>query len=423
MRPHDEPGHLDFVACSAHKMYAPFGTGALIGSRSAFGRVPDHTGGGTVHAVTTSSVAWADLPDREEAGSPNVIGAIALAVATRTLTEMGLDRIAAHEIELTRYALRRLSTIPGLTIHGPAEDTDSANKLGIISFTIDWLDPALIAAVLGYEHGIGVRAGCFCAHPYVGHLLGLDGTESASWFDRARQGDKRGAPGMVRISFGCYNDSRDVDVAVAALEQLITGEIASAYQSDRDGSFHPVDYIEPALFCWTGRDRRRRKELQRRLLTKPGEPPPDHDGARCHRVRLRQLRQAVLADQDRQRLFSIDFLLRTAGLERSPSGVVAGWMTRRRKPQWVSAKPKRFAWSMGLTMALGMTVISNSSIHGALPKTICLICLTLIWMEAVLGLCLGCEIYGVMVRRGWRARDDAFEICVNGACDAVSKRA
>jgi Domain of unknown function (DUF4395) len=117
---------------------------------------------------------------------------------------------------------------------------------------------------------------------------------------------------------------------------------------------------------------------------------------------------------------SVEFLIRIiAGLERSPSGLVAGWMTRREAPRWVSAKPKRFAWTIGAVMALAMTVITNSGIHGALPRTVCLICLTLMWMEAVLGLCLGCEIYGVMVRRGWRAPDDAFEICANGACESV----
>ena len=116
--------------------------------------------------------------------------------------------------------------------------------------------------------------------------------------------------------------------------------------------------------------------------------------------------------------FFVDFLIRvTAGLERSPSGIVAGWMTRRHAPRWVSAKPKRFAWTLGLPMALAMAVITNSGIHGTLPRSICLICLTLMWMEAVLGLCLGCEIYGLMVRRGWRAPDDAFEVCASGACD------
>ena len=115
---------------------------------------------------------------------------------------------------------------------------------------------------------------------------------------------------------------------------------------------------------------------------------------------------------------AVDFLLRvTAGLERSPSGIVAGWMTSRHEPQWVSAKPKRFAWTLGLIMALAMTAVTNSGIHGPLPRTICLICLTLMWMEAVLGLCLGCEIYRVMVRRGWRAPDDGYEICTNGVCE------
>jgi hypothetical protein len=114
----------------------------------------------------------------------------------------------------------------------------------------------------------------------------------------------------------------------------------------------------------------------------------------------------------------IDFLIRvTASLERSPSGLVAGWMTRRQAPQWVSAKPKRFAWTLGLALALVMTGITNSGIHGPLPRTICLTCLTLMWMEAVLGLCLGCEIYRLMVRRGWRTPDDAFESCPDGACD------
>jgi len=116
--------------------------------------------------------------------------------------------------------------------------------------------------------------------------------------------------------------------------------------------------------------------------------------------------------------FFVDFLLRvTAGLERSPTGIVAGWLTARQPVQWVSAKPKRFAWTLGLAMALAMTAVTNSGIHGGVPRTICLICLTLMWLEAVLGLCLGCELYRLMVRRGWRPTDEAYEICAGGACD------
>jgi Domain of unknown function (DUF4395) len=120
--------------------------------------------------------------------------------------------------------------------------------------------------------------------------------------------------------------------------------------------------------------------------------------------------------------FAIDFLLRvTAGLERSPAGMAARWLTRRHPPQWVSAKPKRFAWTLGLVMSTAMAVITNGGIHGWLPRSICLICLTLMWLEAVLGLCLGCEIYRIMVQRRWRAHDDAYEICANDACDITNQ--
>lgn len=116
-------------------------------------------------------------------------------------------------------------------------------------------------------------------------------------------------------------------------------------------------------------------------------------------------------------LFFIEFALRVAlGLRRSPFGLLSGWLTRGGAPHWVSAKPKRFAWSLGLVMSFAMMWITNAGIRGALPLAICVICLTLMWMEAVLGLCLGCEIYGAMRRRGWVGHDEAFEICASGAC-------
>ena len=116
-------------------------------------------------------------------------------------------------------------------------------------------------------------------------------------------------------------------------------------------------------------------------------------------------------------LFFVEFLLRvTVGLRFSPFGQLAKALTRGQAPDWVSAKPKRFAWSLGLVLSLAMTVITNADIRGALPLTICLLCMTLMWLEAVLGLCLGCEIYGALVRRGWAAKDEAFEICGSGAC-------
>ncbi len=121
-------------------------------------------------------------------------------------------------------------------------------------------------------------------------------------------------------------------------------------------------------------------------------------------------------------LFFVEFLVRvTVGLRYSPVGVLARAMTLGRAPEWVSAKPKRFAWTLGLVMALAMTVITNSGIRGPLPRTMCLICLTLMWMESALGLCLGCRIYGLLLRRGWIGADPHIEVCADGSCERSSE--
>jgi hypothetical protein len=123
-------------------------------------------------------------------------------------------------------------------------------------------------------------------------------------------------------------------------------------------------------------------------------------------------------------LFFVEFLTRlTAGLRYSPMGVIARALTLRRPPDWVSAKPKRFAWTLGLGMAFSMMIITNSGIRGLLPRTICAICLTLMWMESVLGLCLGCKIHSFLVRRGWATTDPAFEICAHGECELPERAA
>src|SRR5262245_16806585 len=116
-------------------------------------------------------------------------------------------------------------------------------------------------------------------------------------------------------------------------------------------------------------------------------------------------------------IFFVEFLTRlTFGIRNSPVGMIARGMTRRQAPDWVSAKPKRFAWTLGLGMAFSMMIITNSGIRGTLPRTICAICLTLMWMESVLGVCLGCKIHALLVRRGWASADPEFEICAHGEC-------
>jgi hypothetical protein len=116
--------------------------------------------------------------------------------------------------------------------------------------------------------------------------------------------------------------------------------------------------------------------------------------------------------------FFVEFLIRvTAGLRYSPMGVLARVMTRSQPPEWVSAKPKRFAWMLGVGLSFSMMIITNSGIRGTLPRTICAICLTLMWMESVLGLCVGCQLHALLVRHGWTTKDPAFEVCAHGACE------
>ena len=116
--------------------------------------------------------------------------------------------------------------------------------------------------------------------------------------------------------------------------------------------------------------------------------------------------------------FFVEFLIRvTAGLRYSPTGLVARVLTSGRPPDWVSAKPKRFAWTIGLGLAFSMTIITNSGIRGYLPRTICLICLTMMWLESALGLCVGCELHRQLVKRGWANDDAGIERCADDRCE------
>ncbi len=246
MKPDDDPEHLDFVVLSAHKMYAPFGTGALIGAKEIFLQsAPEYRGGGTVDIVTLDEVHWAGVPDREEAGSPNVVGAVAMAVAAQILMEVGMDAVAAHEEELIRYTLTRLREVPGIKIYGETDPDKAHEKVGVIPFNLDGVSHFLLAAILGYEGGIGVRSGCFCAHPYVVHLLQLDEQEAGDWRDQMLAGDKSNMPGMVRASFGCYNNTADVDRLVEMLKRIAAAEITTNYVLDRkSGEYTPAGYAD-----------------------------------------------------------------------------------------------------------------------------------------------------------------------------------
>ena len=225
----DDPAHLDYVTLSAHKMYAPFGTGALIGRRDTFDQgEPEHRGGGTIDFVALDSVTWAPAPDRDEAGTPNVVGAVALAAAIQALSDIGMDHIAAHEAELRTYALERLGRINGIRFYGEGDASGELRHLGVIAFTLASQPHGLVAAALAAEYGIGVRNGCFCAHPYLIRLLGFSQNEIGKVRAAMASGDRRVVPGLVRISFGMYNSLDDIDRLAVALERTSAGRLRAS---------------------------------------------------------------------------------------------------------------------------------------------------------------------------------------------------
>mgnify|MGYP000919443241 FL=1 len=214
MKPVDSPEHINYVAFSGHKMYAPFGTGALIAPKDTFkDGYSELVGGGTVKFVSTDDVIWADVPEKEEAGTPNLMGVVALTESIRTLKCIGMERIEAYERNLTAYFLDLLKNIPNLIIY---DDFQTENKVSIISFNMNGLHHTELAYILNKEGGIAVRNGCFCAQPYVQRLLGISNEDSK----RYRHNDRCNLPGMVRISFGLYNDYNEIDLFIFLINKI-----------------------------------------------------------------------------------------------------------------------------------------------------------------------------------------------------------
>ena len=248
---HPLPATADFVAWSGHKMYAPFGAGVLIGPRDAFADGdPFLAGGGAVDLVDLDEVTWTDPPEREEAGSPNVMGAVALGAAIAELQRIGWDAIVAHDHELAVQLRTQLAAVPGVQLLGPGLDQPT---LPLATFVVDGVHHALVAARLSAEFGIGVRHGCFCAHPYLLRLLDLTVAEVHAYRRAVLDHDRREVPGAVRASAGLSTAPADVDRLVAAVAEIASGRPAPwAYVQDRHtGDFWP----EGDVPGWAASDR------------------------------------------------------------------------------------------------------------------------------------------------------------------------
>jgi selenocysteine lyase/cysteine desulfurase len=210
------PATADYLAWSGHKMYAPFGTGLLVGPVNTFiDGDPFLAGGGAVDLVDLDEVVWTDPPEREEAGSPNVIGAVALHAAIDVFEHLGWEAISAHDAMLAGRLREGLQSIERVRPLGA-----SATDLPVATFVVEGVPHALVAARLSAEYGIGVRHGCFCAHPYLLRLLHLPDDEIASYRDAVRHGDRRRMPGAVRASASLATSASDIDRFIDAVATI-----------------------------------------------------------------------------------------------------------------------------------------------------------------------------------------------------------
>jgi selenocysteine lyase/cysteine desulfurase len=233
------PADADFIAWSGHKMYAPFGAGILIGPRASFTEGdPFLAGGGAVDLVGLDEVVWTSPPEREEAGSPNVVGAVALHGAIDALGDIGWPAIMAHDRHIGQLLSKGLASIAGVRLLGPGPGTDT---LPVATFIVEGMSHALVAARLSAEDAIGVRHGCFCAHPYLIRLLGLSDDEVRRFRDDLRRGDRSRIPGAVRASAGLNTTEADVTSLLEALARIAGGEPAPVayFQDPLSGDFVP----------------------------------------------------------------------------------------------------------------------------------------------------------------------------------------
>lgn len=183
----------DFLAFSGHKMLGPTGIGVLYGREALFEKMePFLAGGEMINKVTLEESTWADLPQKFEAGTPHISGAVGLGAAVDYLTELGMDRVHARESELTQTAIQRLTECPGVRVFGRA-----SQRGGAVSFDVKGVHPHDLAQFADRE-GVAIRAGHLCAQPLMRRL---------------------GVPAVARASFYFYNVPGEIERLMEAIRQ------------------------------------------------------------------------------------------------------------------------------------------------------------------------------------------------------------
>ena len=185
----------DFYTFSSHKMYGPNGVGVLYGKKRIMDQMLPYQGGGEMIAeVSFRGTTYNELPYKFEAGTPNITGVISFGEAVRFLQSLGMDKVAAHEKLLLEYCTAKMQEIPGIIIYGTQEE-----KAGVITFNIDGIHSYDLGVILD-KMGIACRSGRLCADPVMDHYK---------------------IPAAVRVSFGVYNTTNEIDRFIEALSKAI----------------------------------------------------------------------------------------------------------------------------------------------------------------------------------------------------------
>ena len=239
---HKDPNrNLDAFVFSGHKTYVPGSPGVVVCRKDILISIePEEVGGGMVDRVFVDRYeVTKKFPDREEAGTPNISGAIGLAAVLEVLDKAGMDIIHNEETDLINYALIELKKIPEIHIYGET-DIDLCPRAGSISFNVIGVDHGLTAAILNDYFNIAVRNECFCAHPYVKEMIIDDLLDLTSELGEDNfEEEVFLKSGMVRASVGLYNTQEDIDTLVSALKEIIsnTDELCSHYKADSLGNY------------------------------------------------------------------------------------------------------------------------------------------------------------------------------------------
>ncbi len=245
-KPMDHPEHLDLVAGAGHKAYAPFGSAFLAAPQDLLDEAPPYLpGGGTVQWVTEDDVLFKNGAERHMAGTPNIVGAVAFAAALRYLDDIGMERVRAHELDLTRLALRRFAELEEtecLRLLGPRGPAAAAEKVGVFAFTMGACSHGEASVLLDRHFAIATRNGCFCAQPLLNRLLRLGATPA--WTKAVTKGQPVEIPGATRATFGLYNTEGDVETLADALGRIAADDLPKPAATVRAKAPNPKAVVE-----------------------------------------------------------------------------------------------------------------------------------------------------------------------------------